>query len=84
MRWRKGSTMARIVIPKPRFVSTDLSQTSESESSYNENDTAVLAYYLWQARGCPDGSAEADWYQAEEKQRQGMKASGINVRSANA
>jgi hypothetical protein len=26
-----------------------------------------LAYELWQARGCPDGSPEADWQEAEKQ-----------------
>lgn len=28
---------------------------------------AVLAYQLWHARGCPDGSPEIDWFRAEEE-----------------
>ena len=28
---------------------------------------AELAYELWQSRGCPDGSAEDDWYKAEKE-----------------
>ena len=31
-----------------------------------EEDIAALAYELWQARGCPDGSPDEDWYQAVE------------------
>jgi hypothetical protein len=31
-----------------------------------EEDMAALAYELWQARGCPDGSPDEDWYQAVE------------------
>jgi len=27
---------------------------------------ASLAYALWQARGCPEGSSDVDWLQAEE------------------
>ena len=27
---------------------------------------AALAYELWQKRGCPEGSPEADWLRAEE------------------
>jgi hypothetical protein len=26
-----------------------------------------LAYRLWQARGCPDGTADQDWLQAERQ-----------------
>jgi len=26
---------------------------------------ATLAYELWLGRGCPDGSPEQDWYEAE-------------------
>lgn len=31
--------------------------------------TALRAYELWQERGCPHGSAEVDWYQAERNLR---------------
>jgi len=27
---------------------------------------AVLAYQLWQERGCPDGSPEIDWFEAKQ------------------
>jgi hypothetical protein len=33
-------------------------------------DIATLAYQLWLARGCPEGSPEVDWYEAERKVRQ--------------
>ena len=33
-----------------------------------DHDTvARRAYECWQARGCPDGSPEEDWYQAEQE-----------------
>jgi len=29
-------------------------------------EIARLAYHLWQARGCPEGSPEQDWIEAEQ------------------
>jgi hypothetical protein len=33
-----------------------------------------LAYSYWQARGCPIGSPEEDWYRAETELRQPITA----------
>jgi len=38
-------------------------------ASFGHNDIAALAYELWQARGCPEGSAEEDWFHAAEELR---------------
>jgi len=27
---------------------------------------AALAYSMWQARGCPDGTPDEDWFNAEK------------------
>ncbi len=35
----------------------------------NPEDIAALAYLLWQDRGCPQGTPEEDWFQAEQKLR---------------
>jgi hypothetical protein len=32
---------------------------------------AALAYQLWQERGCPIGSDQEDWFQAEQELRNG-------------
>jgi hypothetical protein len=32
-------------------------------------ETAALAHELWQARGCPEGSPEEDWFHAAERLR---------------
>jgi hypothetical protein len=45
------------------ITTTALGQTSEPE---NQQTTAALAYALWQARGCPDGTPDEDWFRAEE------------------
>ena len=39
------------------------------ETSMQE-DIAKLAYILWQQRGCPNGSPEFDWFEAERKLRE--------------
>jgi hypothetical protein len=35
------------------------------------DEIATLAYELWQARGCPYGSPEEDWFRAEAELRSG-------------
>ena len=49
--------------------------TQQSPNDRNEkaattpepDQIASLAYTLWQQRGCPEGSPEADWLRAEEE-----------------
>ena len=50
------------------------SQTETNETKVKPTTTpaespqiALLAYELWQKRGCPEGSPEADWLRAEEE-----------------
>ncbi len=38
-------------------------------AAFGHADIAALAYELWQARGCPDGSPEEDWFRAAEALR---------------
>ena len=33
----------------------------------NPHEIAALAYFLWQQRGCPDGTADDDWSKAERE-----------------
>jgi hypothetical protein len=47
-------------------VTARASQSQRPEGTMHE-DIAKLAYALWQQRGCPNGSAEFDWFAAEEK-----------------
>jgi hypothetical protein len=42
--------------------------------SFGHADIAALAYELWQARGCPEGSAEEDWYKAAAQLRSRIPA----------
>jgi hypothetical protein len=34
--------------------------------SFSHETIAAVAYKLWEARGCPDGSPEEDWLHAQE------------------
>ena len=38
-------------------------------AAFGHADIAALAYQLWQARGCPDGSPQEDWLHAAEELR---------------
>jgi hypothetical protein len=38
-------------------------------ATFGHNEIAALAYDLWQARGCPGGSPEEDWFHAAEQLR---------------
>jgi hypothetical protein len=38
-----------------------------SAHTATEEDIAVLAYQLWQDRGCPNGSSQDDWFRAVEE-----------------
>ena len=57
-----------------QFTATQSSPTeagsSLSAEASRQNDIARLAYALWQQRGCPEGSAESDWLEAEQKMRE--------------
>ena len=53
-------------------------ETSRHDILETANSTGieVLAYHLWQARGCPDGSPEVDWFQAEQQLRDQLHSIG--------
>ena len=38
-------------------------------AAFGHDDIASLAHRLWQDRGCPDGSPQADWFHAVEELR---------------
>jgi hypothetical protein len=40
-------------------------KASRNESSPTHEEIAALAYSLWEARGCPEGSPDEDWLNAE-------------------
>ena len=48
-------------------------ETANEGSDHPQLETeeiARLAYSYWEARGCQDGSAEEDWFRAEQELRE--------------
>lgn len=39
--------------------------TQSPEVRLTHDEIAVLAYTLWKQRGCPHGSSDEDWFEAE-------------------
>jgi hypothetical protein len=46
---------------------TQISVNRNGVATYSHRETAELAFEMWQARGCPEGSPEEDWVHATEK-----------------
>src|ERR1700677_3734514 len=36
-------------------------------ATFGHNEIAARAHEIWLAKGCPEGSSEADWFQAAEE-----------------
>src|ERR1700687_1656757 len=43
--------------------------TGHGVATFGHADIAALAYELWKARGCPNGSPQEDWFHASERLR---------------
>ena len=39
----------------------------DAAESVKQEDIAAMAFGLWQARGCPEGSSDKDWLRAERE-----------------
>jgi Protein of unknown function (DUF2934) len=48
---------------------TQAATTGHGISAFGHDDIATLAYELWEARGCPIGSPQEDWFHAAEELR---------------
>jgi hypothetical protein len=40
---------------------------SSAEPRFAHEQISLLAYALWQQRGCPEGSPDEDWFRAEQE-----------------
>jgi hypothetical protein len=41
----------------------------DENGNFGHEDIALLAHSLWEARGCPEGSPEEDWFYAVQRLR---------------
>ncbi len=59
-------------------------QTTPEQGAYTfgHAEIAALAYELWQARGCPEGSPEQDWHEAAKELRARMPVHGSLSKAA--
>ena len=53
--------------PQSKKASTETATLLEAPVTLDHEQIALVAYAIWQAKGCPDGSSEADWIQAERE-----------------
>ena len=66
-----GSELSRQALEDSRDAHrhTQTSTTGHGIATFGHDEIAALAYELWQARGCPAGSPEEDWFHAAEQLR---------------
>jgi Protein of unknown function (DUF2934) len=55
--------------PQPHPHAPVASTVGHGIAAFGHTEIAALAYKLWQARGCPHGSAQEDWFHAAEDLR---------------
>jgi hypothetical protein len=48
---------------------TQVATTGHGIAAFGHDEIEALAYELWQARGCPIGSPQEDWFHAAEELR---------------
>lgn len=48
---------------------TDMPSETTKARNPDYSEIAALAYELWNSRGCPMGSSDVDWFQAESELR---------------
>jgi hypothetical protein len=55
-----------------KTITSDTEMQAVRSESMHDGEVAAIAYEYWLRRGCPIGSPEMDWFQAEEEiQRRG-------------
>ena len=63
-------TLDRAAMPPP-------ARPSQLSDNATRSEIARLAYALWEERGCPTGSAESDWLEAERRFMERLKTDDL-------
>jgi Protein of unknown function (DUF2934) len=53
--------------PNPTQLADAPLESSTGTHHMNTSEVAERAYHIWYSRGCPEGTAEEDWHQAERE-----------------
>jgi hypothetical protein len=66
-----GQEQSRIALEHSREAhhQTQAATVGHGIVAFGYEDIASLAHQLWQARGCPEGSPQEDWFHAVEELR---------------
>jgi hypothetical protein len=80
--WKRDFVRSSTMASRALKIDSKKTETTESEQRREhaqsvEKQTAALAYLLWQKRGCPIGTDQEDWFQAEETLRTLASSHGI-------
>ena len=64
---RDGKSKTASAVDQEHYPEQHEVESAGSQSDWlpNHDQVAERAFRLWHARGCPEGSAEQDWLQAE-------------------
>jgi hypothetical protein len=54
-------------VGRGRMSAAILIEDRKSDGQATQSEIAELAYELWLNRGCPSGSPEEDWFEAERR-----------------
>jgi len=68
------------VVSKARSASADSATRPVVALEPDSCSIAALAYKLWEARGCPEGSPEIDWFLAEQELCQSKKTESSSTK----
>ena len=62
---RDGKSKTASAVDREHYPEQDEVDNINGSPAPTRHQISLRAFELWQAKGCPDGSADQDWYEAE-------------------